>query len=231
MRYRFLTAIILGLLAAATAAWTGEATSAETAGQEYVSKEHKNDLLRVKIGLTDALFCYRTDAEACRGYVGRAAEALKRTSQRYNKGSPQRDYAEEAAEYLVTVEERLRRRAAEGLPADPKDIAADTTKMERISADVSALLRGEAVDPFFFRPNIKLLREEVKNNEAAGKGDIEAQIEALRLEAARLHEEAEPIEAENAILRDRIIKVKATFDFWKNLMGEDMAFLHPWGKN
>jgi hypothetical protein len=180
--------------------------------------------LRAKTGLTYAPFYYQSDAEVCRGYVRRAAEALKRISQRYKKGSPQRDYAEEAAEYLVTVEERLRRRVAEGLTAEPKEIAADTTKMERISADVSGLLRGEEVDPFFFKPNFDLLREEVKNNEAAGKGDIQAQIEALQAEAARLNDEAETIEAENVILEDKVIKIRKAVDFWKSRIGDDMAF-------
>lgn len=198
------------------------------AEKERISEEQRNDLLRAKTGLTYAPFYYLTDAETCRRHVGYAAGALKRISQRYKKGSPQRDYAEEAAEYLVTAEERFRRRVAEGLPADPKEMAADTTKMERISADVSALLRGEEVDPFFFKPNFDLLREEVKNNEAAGKGDIQAQIEALRAEAARLNDEAEAVEAENPILEEKIKRAKEVVDWWKSLIGEDQAFLCPY---
>jgi hypothetical protein len=231
MLNRIRTAIILGLLGAVTAAGTGEAASTETPEQGHISEEHKNELLRAKTCVVYALVTYQSNAEACRGYVGYAAEALKRTSQRYEKGSLQRDYVEAAAEYLVTVEEHLRLRAAEGIPASPKDTAAETTKMSRISAGVSALLRGEAVDPLVLHANFKLLREEVKKNEAAGKGDIETQIKALRGEAARLNREAEVVEAENLILEDKVARVKEAVDFWKSLMGEDMAFLCPWGKN
>ena len=220
---------ILGIgiaaLALAAVVVAAAAGAEEAPGRKSISEEHKNDLLRAKTGLVYALVTYQSDAEACRGHVARAINALKKTSDRYKKGSPQRDYVEAAAEYLITVEESLRYRAAEGIPANRKEMAAQTTKMDRISADVSALLRGEAVDPLVLHANFKLLREEVKKKEAAGEGDIETQIEALRREAARLDEEAEALEAENVILEDKVIKIRKAVDFWKNLMGEDMTII------
>jgi hypothetical protein len=74
------------------------------------------------------------------------------------------------------------------------------------------------------------LREEVKANKAAGKGDIETQIEELRAEAARLDEEAEAVEAENVILDEKVIKIQKAVDSWKTMIGEDQAFIHPYGK-
>ena len=69
------------------------------------------------------------------------------------------------------------------------------------------------------------LKREVKMNEGAGEGDIHAQIETRLEDAARLNKEAEGVEFVNKALEGQIMKVQKVHDFWKNIIGEDMAFL------
>ena len=69
------------------------------------------------------------------------------------------------------------------------------------------------------------LKREVKMNEGAGEGKIDSQIQTRLDDAARLNKEAEGVEFENKALEGKVMKVQKVHDFWKNIIGEDMAFL------
>ena len=75
------------------------------------------------------------------------------------------------------------------------------------------------------------LKREVKMNEGAGEGDIHAQIQTRLDDAARLNKEAEGVEFENKALEGQIMKVQKVHDFWKNIIGEDQAFLAKWAEH
>jgi nucleoid-associated protein YgaU len=69
------------------------------------------------------------------------------------------------------------------------------------------------------------LKREVKMNEGAGEGKIDQQIQTRTDDALRLNKEAEGVEFENKALEGKVMKVQKVHDFWKNIIGEDMAFL------
>jgi nucleoid-associated protein YgaU len=70
------------------------------------------------------------------------------------------------------------------------------------------------------------LKREVKMNEGAGEGKIDSQIQTRTDDALRLNKEAEGVEFENKALEGKVMKVQKVHDFWKNIIGEDMAFLN-----
>ena len=82
--------------------------------------------------------------------------------------------------------------------------------------------------PFAFAQDYKALAKEVKLNEGAGEGNIDAQIQKRLDDAARLNKEAEGVEFENKALEGKIMKVQKVHDFWKTLIGEDGDFLKKW---
>lgn len=81
------------------------------------------------------------------------------------------------------------------------------------------------VAPFAAAQDYKALKREVKMNEGAGEGNIHQQIQTRLDDAMRLNKEAEGVEFENKALEGKVMKVQKVHDFWKNLIGEDQAFL------
>lgn len=84
--------------------------------------------------------------------------------------------------------------------------------------------------PFALAQDYDALKREVKMNEGAGEGDINAQIQSRLDDAARLNKEAEGVEFENKALEGKIMKVQKVHDFWKTIIGEDQAFLNKWAE-
>ena len=225
MLNRIRTAIILALLGAATAAGTGEAASAGGPFMRgYAATVFKKELSTAETAIEDALAVYNTDLVKCRYHLSIAIHALEESSRLYEKGSGQAELVKAAAEYLTAVYYHLGSRLDAGYEPSAQEIEWETATIRRIAADVSSLLGEEEEQPAAPAVDYEGLREEVKNNEAAGKGDVEAQIEALRVEAARLNEEAAEVEAENSILAGKMMKVIDVVNFWKNCIGEDQAF-------
>ncbi|HUV87170.1 MAG TPA: hypothetical protein VMX79_08660 [bacterium] len=81
------------------------------------------------------------------------------------------------------------------------------------------------VAPFALAQDYDALKREVKMNEGAGEGKIEEQIQTRLDDQARLNKEAEGVEFENKALEGKVMKVQKVHDFWKTIIGEDMAFL------
>ncbi len=81
------------------------------------------------------------------------------------------------------------------------------------------------VAPFALAQDYKALKREVKMNEGAGEGDIHQQINTRLDDQARLNKEAEGVEFENKALEGKVMKVQKVHDFWKELIGQDNAFL------
>jgi nucleoid-associated protein YgaU len=79
--------------------------------------------------------------------------------------------------------------------------------------------------PFALAQDYDALKREIKMNEGAGEGKIEEQIQTRLDDAARLNKEAEGVEFENKALEGKVMKVQKVHDFWKTIIGEDMAFL------
>lgn len=86
------------------------------------------------------------------------------------------------------------------------------------------------VAPFALAQDYGALKREVKMNEGAGEGKIEAQIQTRLDDAARLNKEAEGVEFENKALEGKVMKVQKVHDFWKTLIGEDQGFLAKWAE-
>lgn len=86
------------------------------------------------------------------------------------------------------------------------------------------------VAPFAMAQDYDALKREVKMNEGAGEGKIEQQIQTRLDDAARLNKEAEGVEFENKALEGKVMKVQKVHDFWKNIIGEDQAFLNKWAE-
>lgn len=82
--------------------------------------------------------------------------------------------------------------------------------------------------PFALAQDYDALKKEVKLNEGAGEGNIDAQTQT-RIEAGlTLNKQAEGIEFENKALEGKVMKVQKVHDFWKTLIGEDGDFLKKW---
>lgn len=84
------------------------------------------------------------------------------------------------------------------------------------------------VAPFALAQDYDALKREVKMNEGAGEGDINAQIQSRLDDAARLNKEAEGVEFENKALEGKVMKVQKVHDFWKTIIGEDQAFINKY---
>lgn len=85
-----------------------------------------------------------------------------------------------------------------------------------------------AAAPFALAIDYDALKKEIKMNQGNGEGDIHQQIQTRLDDAARLNKEAEGIEFENKALEGKIMKVQKVHDFWKNIIGDDQAFLAKW---
>jgi nucleoid-associated protein YgaU len=81
------------------------------------------------------------------------------------------------------------------------------------------------VAPVALAQDYDALKREVKMNEGAGEGKIQQQTQTRIDDAARLNKEAEGVEFENKALEGKVMKVQKVHDFWKNIIGEDQAFL------
>ena len=84
------------------------------------------------------------------------------------------------------------------------------------------------VAPLALAQDYDALKREVKMNEGAGEGNMEQQIQTRVDDAARLNKEGEGVEFENKALEGKVMKVQKVHDFWKNIIGEDQAFLAKW---
>ena len=214
MRYPLTVVITLALLGAATAAGTDEAAPARTGGSE---------LGIAALNLERAIANYNTDYRTCQNHLYAAISALWDSPYIYDELSRESEFIASAIEYLEAVNDLLSQRRAVGYSPSPEEVDSETAMIQRIANDLYALERGETSTRPVHELDYEKLREEVKANKAAGKGDIETQIDALRAEATRLNEEADALEAENLPLEDKVIKVKKAVDFWKTIIGEDHA--------
>jgi hypothetical protein len=225
MRYLLTAAVILALLSGATAA--APETSAESNPRGFAATVFKRELGTAESALRRAVETYDADPATCHHQIGIAISALKVSAHLYSEGSREREVAASAVEYLSVVYYDLGTRLEAGAWPPAEDTEGIKATMERIAADISTLMWGEAEKAAAATVDYEKLRAEVKENKAAGKGDIEAQIEELRAEAARLNAGAEAVEAENRQLEERAHRVNEVVDFWKTLIGEDQAFW-PW---
>jgi len=84
------------------------------------------------------------------------------------------------------------------------------------------------VAPVVFAQDYDALKREIKMNEGNGEGNIDQQIQLRLDDAAKLNKEAEGVEFENKAMEGKVMKVQKVHDFWKTIIGDDMAFLAKW---
>ena len=192
--------VVPTILAALAAAVWAENTTAFPGADEFGI---------AALELERALATYDTDMEKTAMYLGRVNGNLSETARRfkYTEGSPQSEFILRTQERLRPIEETVYERLWRRTTAVPEEIEREKAIMNRVIGELYAMARG---DP--------LIRPEISSD-----------YEELRAEAARLDEEAEAVQAENRRLEERAMKVKKVMDFWKSIIGEDMASVQTWG--
>jgi hypothetical protein len=182
------------------------------------------------IELERALVTYDADRRATLRHVDGALYQLWVWADRYDGDDRQAEFINDATVYLRAVEDAVSWRLARHDSPPAEELDEETATIRLIADNLLMLAAGVPPDRPEISSDYEELRAEVKANKAAGKGDVEAQIGALRADAARLNEEAGEVEAENRQLDERASRVNDVMDFWKSIIGEDQAATHEWGK-
>ncbi len=214
MKHALMVTMVLALLSAAAA--VGEEESARVPGAE--------ELGIAGIELERALVTYDADRRATLRHVAGAVYQLWVWADRYDGDTRQAEFIHDATVYLRAVEDAVGWRLARHDSPPVADVDEETATIRLIADNLLLLAAGVPSDRPEISSDYKELHAEVEANEKAGKGDIGAQIEALRAEAARLNEEAEAVREENRQLEERAQKIEPVMDFWKSVIGEDQAF-------
>ena len=171
-----------------------------------------------------------TDDVACSAYLAESIGLLERLAPTYDERSKDGKFVRGAIGDLRNVKERLDESIAKGetIDAESADAKEKRAQILRIVDRVKYLYYDVLTKES--PPGYDGLRWEVEMNVRAGEGDIKQQIQTRLDAAARLNEEAEALEAENKALEAKVMKVQRVHDFWKELIGEDNAYLAKCGE-